>query len=157
MKDGRPLSISDAEHLSADLHMRDYRQAVIRNITGVSTPTMEGLPFFARTAWKSYQQQAREPFVSPFRGDPMMILRGFSIANRRDCMDVIFYRFVNPDSRRGSNRNDIQRLRGARAFVLIPSEFVVFYSRGGSTRGESAGVDFTFVHQTPPSVANRLH
>src|ERR1700730_8544465 len=108
---------------------------------------MEGVPPFARTAWQVYQAQASEAFVSPSRGDPLMMIRGFSVANWPDCMDVIFYRFVNPDSRRGSNRNDVQRLRGARAFVLIPSGFVVFYSRVGSTPGESAGVDFTFVRQ----------
>jgi hypothetical protein len=147
LRAGKALSRPEAEQLSAELLTRDYQQTVIRNVTGVATSTMEGMSPFARTAWQAYRAQASEAYVSLPREDPWIMTRGFSIANWPDCMDVFFYRFVNPDSRRGSNRNDVQRLRGAKAYVLIPSGFVVFYSRGGSTPGESAGVDFTFVRQ----------
>jgi hypothetical protein len=53
------------------------------------------------------------------------MLRGNSVTTRDEWWQVFFYRFVNPDSRRGPNLNYAARLTTARAVVMPP--WVIYY------------------------------
>jgi hypothetical protein len=69
--------------------------------------------------------------------------RGYFLRDLSDWRDVYEYRFVEPESRGGANRNYLQRLKGATAYVLAPSGDVIYHSR--ALREQSKGIDFVFV------------
>ena len=126
---------------SALLRTRDYRQNVLRNVTGAPA-IVEDVPSFAATAYHRYDEQSRVKAAS----DPSDLMwRGFNVAESSKWQEVFFYRFVDPNSRSGPKLNYAARLRGAQAYVLTKSATVIYLLPGRMPRGEG-GIDFTFVN-----------
>jgi hypothetical protein len=126
-----------AEGLSAWLRTRDYRAAVIRNITG-EEDSLEPVPPYTAAALaraRAAQNSAREKCPET----PMF--RGFDLADPTDWRTVFFNRFVHPETRMGPNLNYAPRLRGATADLLASSGWVVYRS-GPSRTFSEPGVKF---------------
>jgi hypothetical protein len=143
-RNGRRLSTREAEDLSARLTTSAFRRSLSQSVTGKPAIGGETVPAFIRTEWQAYQKHAEDPFFIPMSE---IMSKGFRCVNWSDWADVFFYRFVNPDSRRGANRNYLNRLRGATGYILMPSHFVIYYSPGGVRSDDAKGVDFRFVYQ----------
>jgi hypothetical protein len=142
---GKHLSGRDAESLSALLRTHDYRQTIIRNVTGMPD-SVEEVPSFARAAFFQFREENRASISRPAWSLDLMT-RGYDVATFSDWGDVFFYRFVNPYSRLGSRRNYAGRLRGAKAFVLAQSGTVIYRSPGSIPR-DGMGIDFSVVGST---------
>jgi hypothetical protein len=137
---GQRLSGEDAEGLSARLRSRGFRQTVVSHVAG-EPAIPEQVPSFAAAAYLRFQDQSRaaaEPLGA------WLTTRGYAVANQSDFDEVFFYRFVDPNSRRGSKLNYAARLRGAQAYILTKSATVIFRSPARRP-GDTAGIDFTFV------------
>src|SRR5271165_610977 len=137
---GHSLSGPDAEVLSALLRTRDFRQTVVRNVTGAPA-VVENVPSFAATAYQRHEEQSR---VDAARIASSLMTRGFPIANYIEFGEVFCYRFVDPNSRRGPKLNYAARLRGAQSYVLTQSGTLIYRSPGRRPR-DAGGIDFTFV------------
>jgi hypothetical protein len=142
---GKHLSERDAESLSALLRTHDYRQTILRNVTGMPG-RVEEVPSFARAAFLQFREENHASISRPAWSLDLMT-RGYDVATFSDWGDVFFYRFVDPYSRLGSNRNYAARLRGAKAFVLAQSGTVIYLSPGRIPRG-GMGIDFSVVGST---------
>jgi hypothetical protein len=57
-------------------------------------------------------------------GSPMMF--GYQVRAYRDWWPIFFYRFVNPDARRGENLNYRARIKEADAYVIPKLEWVLY-------------------------------
>jgi hypothetical protein len=137
---GQSISGPDAEGLSALLRTRDFRQKVVRDVTGAPA-IVENVPSFAVTAYQRYEENWRA-FGAELSS--YLITRGFTISNGPEFAEVFWYRFVDPNSRRGPKLNYAARLRGAQAYVLTRSGSVVYRSPGRRPR-DAGGIDFTLV------------
>lgn len=137
---GQVLSKHDAECLVAQLGTREFRQKITGYVGGASSSNIEKAPQFIDSVTRKFQKQLQERF-SFYEFEVMT--KGYSPSDVSDWYDVFYYRFVNPDSRRGPNRNYLHRLRGATGYILPPWGDIIYYSRG--QRDESKGLDFIFV------------
>jgi hypothetical protein len=122
------------------LRTRDFRQKVVRDVTGAPA-IVENVPSFAVTAYQRYEENWRA-FGAELSS--YLITRGFTISNGPEFAEVFWYRFVDPNSRRGPKLNYAARLRGAQAYVLTRSGSVVYRSPGRRPR-DAGGIDFTLV------------
>ena len=142
-RNGAALSRPDAEEMVQRFHARESEELIIRYIAEAAPMDGVEIPSFLEPAWRKFEAQLRRPF-SPW--DSGVMTSGYRVASWSDFMDVFYYRFVDPDSRRGSRRNYMGRLRGATAYILMPSRGVI-YSSPGRRRDESRGLDFVYVSQ----------
>jgi hypothetical protein len=141
-QNGAVLSRADAEEMVERFHARESGELITRYNAGTAPRDGVEIPTFLDPTWRKFEAQLRRPFVDP----DQVMTTGYQLASWSDWIDVFFYRFVNPDSRRGSRRNFIGRLRGATAYILRPWG-VVIYSSPGGRRDESSGLDFVYVSQ----------
>jgi hypothetical protein len=114
---------------------------------------VEEVPSFARAAFLQYREESRASISRPEWSLDLMT-RGFDVATSSDWGDVFFYRFVDPYSRVGPNRNYAARLRGAKGFVLAQSGTVIYLSPGRSPRA-GRGIDFSVVASTAEFHSNK--
>jgi hypothetical protein len=137
------------------------RQCCARMITGkplsemsqAHPPVWKTCRHFARAAFLQFREQSRASISRPEWSRDLMI-RGFDVETFSDWGDIFFYRFVDPYSRLGSNRNYAARLRGAKGFVLAQSGTVIYLSPGRSPRA-GRGIDFSIVASTAKFNSNK--
>jgi hypothetical protein len=141
-QNGAALSRPDAEEMVERFHARESEELITRYIAAAAPMDGVEIPSFLDPAWRKFEAQLRRPFVDP----DQVMTTGYQLASWSDWIDVFYYRFVNPDSRRGSRRNYMGRLRGATAYILMPSRVVIYSSLGGP-RDESRGLDVVYVSQ----------
>jgi hypothetical protein len=143
LRSGEKLPGPEAQRLSGLLSTLRYRQTVVRNVGG-APGLVEDVPPFAVAALHRYEEETRKRAESTALD---IMTRGFGVEEPWDWGEVFFYRFVNPDSRRGARLNYAARLRGATAWVLPESGTVIYLSAGGVIR-DGMGVHFTFTGST---------
>jgi hypothetical protein len=138
---GYTLDADGSRRWSDLLLTRDYRQRTERDVTGVE-PRMEELPPFAVPFLTARREFERYQIRTAAQLHP--ITRGYDVADWPDWMKVIFYRFVDANSRRSTKSNYAERLRGSRATLLTASGRVI-YRAPWKAAGAGEGVHYTIV------------
>jgi hypothetical protein len=136
------LSREQAEDLSALLRSRAYRETANWNATGMMEALPDLVPPFAEPLVPRYQAVDRAKWHWFMNKE--LITRGFDAENWCDWRRVFFYRFVDPESRRGAKLNYAERLRGANALLCTDSGWAIYHSPGKSGQS-AAGVTFSIV------------
>ncbi len=125
LREGRRLTPESAEQCLLLLRTRQYREAMLHDVSVDGRVQLEPLPRFGETLLNASRQRSREVFAE---STMRLFTRGFRIDNWVDWRSVFMYRFVNPDSRRGVKSNYSERLRGSEAVILADSGKVIYRS-----------------------------
>ncbi len=126
---GASLSEADAEGLSRRLASRPERErAAAEGLTVV--PPLQRVPDYANPLIAVYKVLLYEETVQWLRKEVSTPIRsGFELRNVTDWWQAFFYRFVDPESRRGKGASYYQRLCGAEVHVEPGSYWKVTVSR----------------------------
>ncbi len=146
LRHGCLLSTQSAADWALLLRSRDYRESMLKIVGGERAAPLEPVPEFGEKLLDGYRQYAR----AALRGSDLEVMtRGFDVQTWSDWRSVLMYRFANVSSRSGRNANYAERLRGAAAVILIPSDTVIYYSRWHAI-GDEAGIAFSFATSNSP-------
>jgi hypothetical protein len=124
---GERLTYAQAAALRWPLTVRLTRKQLVERGVNVEVTEPQTLPPFADEAQRAQRQANADElrrFVRDGCNNP--IIRGFALRDWGDWWPVFFYRFVDPDARRGENLNYAARIRTAPAEVL-PNAWVVYH------------------------------
>jgi hypothetical protein len=129
-KDGLELTEEQAAEWAKILMLRgpaDFVRPTVRYVTIPADP----LPAFARRVLKEQVNRTHVHLreIDDFVAANPAVFRGYRMDTYADWWGIFYYRFVDPDSRRGTHANYADRLKTASAHVLQTS-WIVYLSPG---------------------------
>ncbi|MEX0654677.1 MAG: hypothetical protein WD534_00790 [Phycisphaeraceae bacterium] len=86
------------------------------------------LPFVEQLRPEMHRKWERQKRRDANRYSRILVFRGYTVTNHEQWWQTFFYRFVDPESRRGENLNITDRLRDARAVVLPYAGCAIYYA-----------------------------
>jgi hypothetical protein len=146
---GYQLSPESAERWLWLLRTRHYREAMLDSVSSGGPAQLEALPRFGEDLVRASETEARAAFAHLGMD---AVTRGFRIDDWSDWRAVFFYRFVDPDSRRGTKANYSERLRGAEGVILTRANSAIYRSPWQAPEGR--GIRFRFVPELPANAAD---
>ena len=126
---GESLSEADAKQLSSRL--ASWPERALAAATGARlVPPLEPVPAYARPLLEIYEAVLEEDTAAWLAEEmPAAIRHDYELRNATDWWRTFFYRFVDPESRRGAGANYYQRLCRAEVYVEPGSYWKVTLSR----------------------------
>lgn len=125
---GQPFTESEAQRWSAQLSTRIAREEAAEQVARVHPPLEALPPFIAQAVHRQRALLApRREMIAHMRVRSPMY-RGYNISTPSDWWQTFFYRFVNPETRRGPHVNYRERLRRAEAFAIPATPWVLYSS-----------------------------
>jgi hypothetical protein len=139
---GYVLSRASAREISMRLRARAYQESMMESFAPGQPSTLEALPAYEQQLLRSHRAQVAHDFANSGYG---LVTRGFVVQDWSDWCAVLKYRFVDPNSRRGSHANYVDRLRGADAVILMRSEPIAIYRSPWHPPRPNESLTFRFV------------
>jgi hypothetical protein len=126
LRDGDKLSAEEAERWSVLLRTRDYRETMLKAVSGGARQEVDQVPPFARQLLAAHHRELPSVFASSSLD---LATRGFDIKSWTDWRNVLKYRFLGPEERSTVHANYADRLRGSDAVILTRADTAVYFSR----------------------------
>lgn len=142
LRSGYILGSDAAEETSMLLRTRSHRESMMDTLAPGQPSNLEPLPAFAQELLAAHRAKVALEFANL---EYEMVTRGFQIRDWSDWSAVLKYRFVDPEMRRGTHANYVERLRGADAMIIARSEPVVIYHSRWHPPHSTESLTFRFV------------
>ncbi len=142
LRSGHILSSEAAEETSMLLRTRSYRESMMETLAPGQPPNLEPLPAFAERLLAAHRAKVAWDFAH-FGYE--LVTRGFQVRDWSDWSAVLKYRFVDPEVRRGTHANYVERLRGADAMIIGRAEPVAIYRSRWHPPHSTESLRFRFV------------